>query len=302
MASSPYSLAKIASLVGLPLKTLSELAEGAPDGYRQERRRKESGGYRVIDAPNDSLKQVQRLLLSRVLVRLPPLWRSDSLRPRSAVRNAKLHRGQRHITALDIASAFPSVGRERVFAALCREGFTRNAAALVCKLCTLRGCLPQGAPTSPALMSLVLAPMDEQVHRAFLRRGIRYTRYADNISISGADDLGPVERFVETQLDRLGLHLNPNKTSRGGRDVPVRITGADVSLSVRVPASRVEAYRARVVADLRRETPVDVAGIRGVLSWMRSVNERQVRQFYSANVPNDSPLRKALKRKRRRLK
>ena len=58
-------------------------------------------------------------------------------------------------------------------------------AEILVGLLTLQDRLPQGAPTSPAIADLVLRPVDEQVHAAAQRLGVRVTRYVDDFAFSG---------------------------------------------------------------------------------------------------------------------
>lgn len=298
--SAAFDVLRIASLSGMEVESLRNLAASAFGRYRQESHSKSDGGRRVISIPDDALKTAQRRLLRGVLSRIPAVRDDVDLRPRNAVRNAKRHRTHRHITSLDVRSAFPSVKRQLVFRALVRSGFTRSSAGLICDLCVYRDELPQGAPTSPALLTLVLAPIDHRVSSAFQNRGLTYTRYVDDITLSGPTELGAAERMVERELQRVGFELNAAKTERGGPGRPVRVTGSEVSLAVRVPEEKINAYRRRIADDTSRPEPTDVAGVRGVLSWVRSVNKQQARELYNDTVPEGSALRTALTRRRRK--
>src|SRR5438034_755250 len=62
------------------------------------------------------------------------------------------------------------------------------AAALLTKLCTHDGSLPQGAPTSPRLSNLVNHRLDARLFALARKRNVAYSRYADDITISGASD------------------------------------------------------------------------------------------------------------------
>jgi hypothetical protein len=83
-----------------------------------------------------------------------------------------------------------------MFAAM---GFEGAALDDVVQLVTLLGCLPEGAPTSPLLANLAFASGDESFIRTCRKRKLRYSRYVDDIAISGDCDFhdlrGP---FVET--------------------------------------------------------------------------------------------------------
>lgn len=52
-------------------------------------------------------------------------------------------------------------------------------------LCTVNGALPQGAPTSPTLSNLVCLRLDQRIGKYCENKALTYTRYADDITISG---------------------------------------------------------------------------------------------------------------------
>ena len=87
-------------------------------------------------------------------------------------------------------------------------GYDKPVATLLAKLCTLRGHLPQGAPSSPALANLVMGRFDEIVCAYCDERGIIYTRYSDDLTFS-ADrmDIAGLLRFVRATLKAEGFLL-----------------------------------------------------------------------------------------------
>ncbi len=64
------------------------------------------------------------------------------------------------------------------------EEFARSAAAILSRMCTDEGRLPQGAPTSPAISNLVCRKLDARLSALAARKDGSYTRYADDITIS----------------------------------------------------------------------------------------------------------------------
>jgi RNA-directed DNA polymerase len=79
------------------------------------------------------------------------------------------------------------------------------------------GFLPQGAPTSGAISNMVCFDLDRAISEVSKRHQVRYTRYADDIILSGAGGfdraaavsiLGEVRRVIE----RAGFRVNTEKT------------------------------------------------------------------------------------------
>jgi RNA-directed DNA polymerase len=84
--------------------------------------------------------------------------------------------------------------------------------------------LPQGAPTSPALANLAAFSLDRRMAGMAARLGARYTRYADDLVLSGGAGLASHSpRLIETVAEiarEEGFRLNEQKTrvmSRAGR-------------------------------------------------------------------------------------
>src|SRR5262249_55667368 len=96
-------------------------------------------------------------------------------------------------------------------------------------------CLPQGAPTSPALTNTLCLRLDRRISGLARRLGYRYTRYADDLTLSLPVGhqckpqlgtlIGQVRRIVEAE----GFALHPDKTRvnrSGGRQ---QVTGLVVN-------------------------------------------------------------------------
>jgi hypothetical protein len=65
--------------------------------------------------------------------------------------------------------------------------------------------LPQGAPTSAALANLCAFRLDLRLDGLAYALGARYTRYADDIVLSGEMHLSNVVRRVESWVGRIAL-------------------------------------------------------------------------------------------------
>jgi hypothetical protein len=119
----------------------------------------------------------------------------DALRP---------HLGRRCFVKIDIVNWYPSIRPRHVRDALSQElGETDER---LIGLLTSKRHLPQGTKASPAAANLVLAGLDRSVLAA-AAPGVRYTRYADDLFVSGQDKAA-VERlvvFIRHALRQMGF-------------------------------------------------------------------------------------------------
>jgi hypothetical protein len=166
---------------------------------------KRDGSRRTIAAPSEGLKRVQRLILRRVLGRLPVHPSVVGFeRGLSFVDHARAHAGRAVIVRFDIREFFPSTPEKRVREYLRAIGWGNEAGAELCRLCCRNGALPQGAPTSPRLANLVNGEMDHRLAGAAAKYGASYTRYADDLAFSCEID---VPEAVRTLITVVGLVL-----------------------------------------------------------------------------------------------
>lgn len=92
------------------------------------------------------------------------------------------------LSAVDIDSFFDSIteGQTRViFSNLFR--FSPDVSELLAKICTYCDFLPQGAPTSPAIANMIFFEQEPKMAHYFEGKGVRYTRFVDDIFISHPD-------------------------------------------------------------------------------------------------------------------
>ena len=181
------AIARCAARLGT---TESELSDVLRDilwaGYTTFWMAKRRGGYRNIEAPNPRLKAIQRAILDRLLAPQSVHTAATGFRPGLSIAdNARPHLGRRRALKTDLHNFFGTIRRPAVRRVFRGMGFDAPMTKVLVDLCTHRNRLPQGAPTSPALSNLVAAPMDEQLNALSLRRGLTYTRYADDLTFSG---------------------------------------------------------------------------------------------------------------------
>jgi RNA-directed DNA polymerase len=157
--------------------------------YKVYRIPKKNGKYRVISEPVPELKAMQHAILEK-LNTIPLMDCVHGFVPgRDIVSNAKIHQQQRYVLNIDIKDFFPSVKSGPMEEAL--KYWIKDDEFLdwVITTCFWEGSLPQGAPTSPVLANLYMANLDIILKNLCQTRGWNYSRYADDLTISGDDSL-----------------------------------------------------------------------------------------------------------------
>ena len=179
-----HSLDKIADNIGIPENTLRYLNREAFRLYR-EIPPSESGVNRPILAPNSKLKSVQKLIIRNIFNFQFPSCVQGGVPNRSIVTNAKLHREKSFVATFDIKKFFLSVHYSKIKNSFTELGCSKEITNILLHLTTLNFQLPQGAPTSPILANLVMFDFDRRVQKLCSIRNLVYSRYFDDITISG---------------------------------------------------------------------------------------------------------------------
>ena len=267
---------------------------------------------RLLEIPSRRLRVVQRLLLDRVLGLVPVHPAAHGFVPgRSALTGARQHVGQEVVLSFDLSAFFATVPAGRVYAIARSAGYPEPVAHFLTGLCTtatpvaviarmprggtaehrslLRhhlaaGHLPQGAPTSAHLANLAAFRLDARLSGYAAAIGARYTRYADDLTLSGgrrvrgrADVVGrAVARIVADE----GFRLNQSKTRVRHRGDRQSVTGIVVNERTGVGRAEYDRLKATLHNAVRsgpQSQNLDgVASFReqltGRVTWVEQVN------------------------------
>ena len=219
---------KLAKTLHLSPKGLEALSD-TTNRYQSWEEEKKSGGKRKIDAPHDNLKKVQKRI-SDLLQRItPPDYLMAPVKRRSYVSNAAAHVGAKAFRLLDIEDFFPSCTDKRVFwffntVMMC----SRDVSAILTKLCTFEGRLPQGSPCSPILAYFAYVDMWDEINRIVTASSCTLSVYADDITVSGTDVYGKDIWAIKKCLYRFGHKYSAHK-ERSLVNKAADITGVIVS-------------------------------------------------------------------------
>lgn len=219
---------------------------------------KKSGGQRHISAPVNDLKDIQTCLnIIFKAIYEPSQWAMGFTRKRSVVDNASVHVGQNYVFNLDIKDFFPSIPQARVWGRLKVKPFcfTLEIAGVVAGLCcmklvtdtSVRYVLPQGAPTSPLLTNAICDKLDYKLSRLAQHYGLKYSRYADDITFSSKHNVYQKNsRFMKSLfaiIQEQGFQVNEAKTRLQKKGSRQEVTGLIVSDKVNVTRKYIEDIR-----------------------------------------------------------
>ena len=233
----PYWLRVDPVLAGFLIKRIQ-----AGGMYRVAKLEREGKPPRVIAEPEPVLKFVQRRILRRVLEQVQVHDAAHGfVRGRSVFTNAAPHTGREVVVVMDLRDFFPSIVLRRVVGLFAALGFSRENALKLAGLCCREGSLPQGAPTSPMISNLICWRLDSRLAGLVAKHGGSYTRYADDLTLSGDAALLSVLPLVRRIIKEEGFGLAPEKFRIQRRGSRQKVTGLVVNDVVSVPR-RVRRY------------------------------------------------------------
>ncbi len=278
-------VARLASLLDVAPELLLAFRFGLPHGYhyRTFQVRKRDGAPRTIYAPSPPLKSLQRALLRNYLDGLDAHPAALGFRKGCSIADhARAHQGQAVVLTADLEDFFAHVAAWRVEDFFIAQGWDETTAAILTRLCTLRGALPQGAPTSPALSNLVNVPLDAALAALAGRTGGRYTRYGDDLAFSWpVEPLAPeTQRALQAIILTHGYRLNAEKWQlyHPHRGEEPRLTGVILGRDGTLhPAPEV----LKTMQSLTKAAPSDVQtmvrlrGYRGFIGMLNPTRQRR---------------------------
>lgn len=149
------------------------------------------------------------------------------VRNRSIRDNAAKHLNKKKILHIDIRDFFDNIDITKVRSVFLSMGFIDSIASILSNMVTCENKLAQGFPTSPTLANMVCADMDSEIGEVCNSNNLTYTRYADDITISG-DEINILNE-VQQILRKFGFELNECKTKYSHIGQSQYVTGLTVS-------------------------------------------------------------------------
>lgn len=228
--------------------------------YRQFAIKKKSGGNRTITAPRNRSFMMLLQAVNEIFkaIYTPSDYAMGFTEGRSVVSNASVHKGQNYVFNIDLKDFFPSIEQPRVWKRLQLKpfNFPQSIANILAGICAMRlqkedrqytYVLPQGAPTSPIITNMICDNLDRKLAGLARRFGLRYTRYADDITFSSMHYVYAPKGDFRTELQRIiseqGFTINADKTRLQKIGARQEVTGIIVSQKLNVTQKYVRDIR-----------------------------------------------------------
>jgi RNA-directed DNA polymerase len=201
---------------------------------------------RWVQNPIPELKEVlSRItkLLSRVQV---PDFLHGATPGRSYRSNALTHTNAEAVATFDLKDFFPSTTAQQVFRFFYADlQCPPDVASLLSALCTYKGALPTGAPSSPILAYWTNRHLFDTLHQRGRTLNLTMSVYVDDITFSGTS----IPRSLQNQVDGIvrshGHILSAHKTKIFNTGRPKHVTGIVITEGkLRVPHTRFRKARA----------------------------------------------------------
>lgn len=218
---------------------------------------KKSGGTRTIHAPEHKLKVIlQCVTLMFQTVFTPHSAAYGFVEGKSVVDNATLHCGNNYVFNIDLKDFFPSIEIGRILNRLSLPPFNFNKeygreelgnyiAWLACENTVVdkmvdgkiqkvvKRVLPQGSPLSPILTNIICERLDRRLTGLAKRFGVRYSRYADDITFSSMQNVYQEQGEFRKELERIVTDqyftINHDKVRLQKSGVHQEVTGITVN-------------------------------------------------------------------------
>lgn len=208
---------------------------------------KKSGGTRTLNIPSENLKYIQRWILDNILYYIKCQENVKGFIPnRSTVDNAKEHVNRECVIGLDMKDFFPSIHFGRVKGLFQQMGYATHLSIVLANICTFNGVLPQGSPTSPYIANLICKKLDYRIMKLCHKNNMNFTRYADDITISGNRGIEKFTTLIKNIIEDEGFKTNDKKERVLFKYHSQRVTGIVVNSKLSPPKEMLRYLRKNI--------------------------------------------------------
>lgn len=184
--------------------------------------------YRIICAPKKRIKLLLMCIKDLLKEVYVPSSNATAYSKGKGIKvNACIHIRQNWVYNIDLKDFFFHINQKRIEKRLIQPpfNFKNNVANILAYICCMQdknklkgkwgAFLPQGSPVSPLLSNAVCDKMDLELQKIARFYGYHYSRYADDITFSGGNNISKNNDFINKLnqvIEQNGFVINKEKT------------------------------------------------------------------------------------------
>ncbi len=252
----------LSKILGVSVDVLSDVI-GNPV-YQSFEIPKKKGANRKIQAPDDTLKDIQRKLNfffnAYYLMIKPNAVFGFVIQPHELgkicpiAENAKLHVGKKQVLNIDVKDFFPSITATQVKQLFQSDlfQFDDHLATILALLTTYEGKLPIGAPTSPSIANFICYNLDNELQQFCDTNALSFSRYADDLTFS-ADSKIQSDTILDivSIINKHNFSINEKKFRIQSSNRKQTVTGLIVNKKLNVDRKLIRKIRA-ILYDIKQ--------------------------------------------------
>jgi len=278
--------------------TIYQLSFNSDKYYKTYEIPKKSGKKRTICQPSKKLKGLQSWILVNILNKIQVSSSCKGFRKGSSTYdNALPHKGANTVLNMDLKDFFPTVNSTQVYNTFKTIGYNKLVATIFTNICTYNDSLPQGSPCSPMLANLSAWTLDLRIQGYVGKRGINYTRYADDLSFSGLNPSKVVKiiPMINEIVTDENFKINKDKTRITGSARAKIVTGLVINdESIGIGKQKYKYLRAKIhhlTLPKEQENLTLLNHVNGWLSYLNSVDKARLKKAkkYINELSNSCP-------------
>ena len=204
------TLPELAEILDFPIKSLIDATKKGYRSYQVHGKTKK----RLIEEPNVILKLLLKDLKEILFEMFDCAEYNKCWLGGNNYINAQAHVGQHAYVTTDISSFFTNSKAcyvRRFFKN--KLNISGEALEILVQMCTFRGHIPTGAPTSSILAFLAHKDLFDEIAQHMEEKDITFTLYVDDITLSAKHGISGKEiKFIKSVLKKHKLEIKPEKT------------------------------------------------------------------------------------------
>ena len=281
------SLEDISVYTHISKYTIYQLSKHSEKYYRTYELLKKSGKKRTISQPSKKLKGLQSWVLVNILNKVQVSSSCKGFRKGSSTYdNALPHNGANSVLTMDLKDFFPTVNSRQVFNIFKTIGYNNLVSTIFTNICCYKNSLPQGGSCSPMLANLSAWTLDLRIQGYVGKRGINYTRYADDLSFSGLNPSKVVKiiPMIKTIIVDEDFIVNNSKTRIASSARAKIVTGLVINdENIGIGKQKYKDLRAKIHHLTMRNEQKNLQLLNHVNGWLSYLNSVDKSRLEKAN-------------------